>query len=289
MKPFEYLEPRTLDEACALLAKHGAEARALAGGTDLMVRMRRGQWLPRYVVNLKRIPGLDYVEYDAEAGLRIGALTRLNDLGRSAAAREHFPAVAETALKIGSVQVRNLATVGGNLCNAAPSADMAPILIGMQATVRLAGPGGERTVALADFFTGPGQTVLTPGEVMVEIRVPVPPPRTGAAYIKHTVRRAMDIAQVGVAAVVTLAGGHETCAEARIVLGAVAPVPMRATGAEAVLRGRPLTDEALAEAGRVAASEARPIDDVRSSAWYRREMVAVDTRRAVRRAAQAAG
>jgi len=286
MKRIEYFAPTSLEEAIALLDQYGAQARPLAGGTDLLVKMRRKAIAPACLVNLKRIPGLRFIKYDAQAGLRIGALTVLNEVGKSAVVRDRFPMLAQTALQMASVQVRNLATIGGNLCNASPSADMAPPLMALDARVKIVGKEGERVVLLEDFFTGPGTTVLKPDEILIEIRVPNPPPHTVGCYVRHTTRRAMDIARVGAAVVLQVANpgspGAKVCADVRVVLGAVAPTPLRARQAEAVLRGQELTEALLAKMGEAAAGEAQPIDDVRASAWYRREMVRVATVRAAR-------
>ncbi|MFQ6014253.1 MAG: FAD binding domain-containing protein [Anaerolineae bacterium] len=274
MRDFDYCAPTTIEEAIAALVEYDGQAKVLAGGTDLLVQMKHGQKSPRCLVNIKRIPGLRDISYDPEDGLRLGALVTLNEVIRSPLLQQHYPVLPQTAATMAGVQIRNLGTVGGNLCNAAPSADMAPSLIGLGAQVKLVGPGGEQIVPLEDFFTGPGTTVLQRGEIMTEIRVPAPPPGTAAVYLKHTPRRAMDIAVVGVAVVGRIVNP-------KITLGAVAPTPMRARRAEAVLREEVITEELLEEAARIASEECKPIDDVRSSAWYRREMVRVLTRRAV--------
>lgn len=178
-----------------------------------------------------------------------------------------------------SMQIRNLATIGGNLCNAAPSADLAPPLIALEGTAVIAGPDGERRILLDQFFLGPGQTALAPGELLVAVELPVPHPRAAAVYLKNSPRRAMDIAVVGVAA--AIAWLDRRCEVVRIVLGAVAPTPLRARRAENLLLGQEISQERVAEAARTAAQEAQPIDDVRGSAWYRRRMVDVLVRRAL--------
>lgn len=286
MKPFDYLAPRTLAEAVDVLAKHNGEARMVAGGTDLLLKMKAGRLAPKVVVNIKRIPELRCLSFDSH--LTLGALTTLEELRRSPIIRQHYPALAEAAATMASVQIRNLATVGGNLCNAAPSADLAPILIALNAIVRIAGPGGERRAPLGEFFTGPGTTILEPGELMVALKVPRP---TGPAlYLKHSPREHMDIAVVGVG--LSLRWGNTlratasptpTCESARVVLGAVAPTPLRAQRAEEELLGGPLNAERIDRAAKIAAEEAKPIDDVRGSAWYRRRMVEVLVRRGLSR------
>ena len=276
MKPFEYFAPTTLAEACALLARHNGSARMVAGGTDLLLKMKAGRLAPKVIVNIKRLPDLrGLTQLPVTNYLSIGSLTTLEQLRLAPLVREHYPALASAASTMASVQIRNLATVGGNLCNAAPSADLAPILMALNATARIVGPGGERRVALDDFFTGPGATVLTPGELLVSVEVP--PPTGFAVYLKHSPRVCMDIAVVGVG--LSLQLNADQCQSARIVLGAVAPVPLRARRAEAELTGGPLTPERLDRVAHSALTECQPIDDVRGSAWYRRKMVGVLVRR----------
>jgi len=211
----------------------------------------------------------------------VGAAVTMRQAELSGTVQKRYPAIAQGAGVVASVQVRNRATLVGNLCNAAPSADTAPGMIALRAKVRIAGPEGRRTVLLEDFFTGPGKTVLGPGEMVTAVQVPPPAPRTGSAYARHTPRGAMDIAVAGVGVGVTLAPRAGTCEDIRIVLGAVAPTPLRARQAEGVLRGKVPTPELIEQAAEVAAGEARPIDDVRASAGYRRDLVRVLTRRMV--------
>lgn len=284
MKRFDYFEPATLDEAVALLQRYNGQANVLAGGTDLLVEIKEHGRAPEYVVNIKKIPGMSHLSYDDQTGLKFGALATTRQIEIHPLVRANYPSLAQAVSELGSIQVRNRATVAGNICRASPSADTPPPLIAAGAAVRLYGPSGERTVLLEDFFTGPGQTVLQPGELVVEFMVPPPPPHTGQVYLKHGRRRAMELATVGVAVAVTLAG--ELCQEIRIVLGAVAPAPIRARQAEVVLRGQKI-DEALIEAAaETAMQESKPISDVRASAAYRREMVRVLTARAVRQAVE---
>ena len=275
---FEYLSPQTVQEACSLLAQHGDKAKVLAGGTDLMNVMKERVITPEYVIGLRNISDLDYIEADAD-GIRIGALTTLTSLGNSSIVKEKFPCLAEVPGKMATVQIRNMGTVGGNLCNAAPSADTAPILICLGAQAKIAGPNGERVVALEDFFSGPGQTVLEDGEILTEIQVPNQPSNTAGAYFKMS-RVAVDLAIVGVGAVITADG--DTCSDIKITLGAVAPTPIRAKNTEALIKGKKIEDSLIEEAGKTAAEEATPIDDVRGSAFYRTEMVNVLTKRAIR-------
>ncbi len=277
---FNYLEPATIEEAVSLLSKYDGKAKAMAGGTDLLVQIRSKAIKPEYVVDIGCIPGLDYINYDEKQGLRIGALTTIRAIEKSAKLRQIYPAISQAAGLLGSVAIRNVATIGGNLCNAAPSADTAPALIGLSAKATIVGPGGERVVPLEDFFTGPGGTVFKTGELLVEIQVPVPPPDTKGVYLKHS-RTAVDLAVVGVAVIMVLEPGG-VCKDIKIVLGAVAPTPLRAKKAEGVLRGGKIESALIEEAAQVAAGEAQPISDVRASAEYRREIVKVLTRRAIK-------
>jgi CO/xanthine dehydrogenase FAD-binding subunit len=274
MKPFEYFAPATLPEAQQFLAAHNGEARAIAGGTDLLLKMKAGalRAAPKAIVNIKRLPELRGIS-DRQSAVTIGALTTLEELRRSPLIREQLPALAEAANTMASVQIRNLATVGGNLCNAAPSADLAPILIALRAVAVISGPSGERRLPLDEFFVGPGQTVLRPGELLLALEVP--PPAGRSLYLKQSPRQHMDIAVVGVG--LTLQLEADRCESARVVLGAVAPIPWRARRAEAELAGGRLTPERVRRAAWLAAEEAQPIDDVRGSAWYRRRMVEVLT------------
>lgn len=280
---FEYLEARTVEEACSLLSQYKDKAKLIAGGTDLLVSMRRGKITPLYVINAKTIRNLDYIHYDGD-GLRIGALVTLSEIESSPLIRERFPIIADSAHQIGTPQVRNVGTIGGNLCNAAPSADMAPPLIGLGAKAKLKGPKGERAIALAQFFTGPGESRLQIGEMLIEIQVPNPAPHTQGIYLKLPARTAIDIAVVGVAAVVTLDSKNVKIVDAKIVLGAVAPTPMRARQAEDIIKGKTISDELIERAAQVAANEAKPISDVRGSASYRKEIIRVLSNQAITQA-----
>ena len=280
---FEYIAPRTLVEACSLLAEHPKEALALAGGTDLLVKMKQRRIVPRYVVNLKAISGIDYITYDEKDGLRIGALTTVQLLKNSITVRRHCKILAQAAGVESSVQIRNVATLGGNIANASPAADAPLALIALGASLVLTRAGGMREVPLENFFVGPGKTVLHPGEVISEIHVPPLPPRTGGAYLKHAIRRT-DIAIVSVAVVVRL--GEEVCDEAKIALGSVAPTAFRAKRAEQSLTGKRITAELAGEAARLAMEESRPIDDIRGYAGYRMKTVFDITRQAITEATQ---
>jgi carbon-monoxide dehydrogenase medium subunit len=283
---FEYLDPKTIEEACSLLSQHGDKARLIAGGTDLLIIMKHKEVTPQYLVGLKGIPNLDSIDADAE-GVRIGALATLRSIGDSAVVRERFPFLADIAGKMATHQIRNMGTMGGNICNAAPSADTAPSLICLGAKARLVGPKKERVVPVEEFFTGPGETVLKAGEILTEIQVPNQPAHTGGAYLRLT-RLSVDLAVVGVAALVTLEGKGGLCKEARIALGAVAPTPIRAKKAEEVIMGKKIEDGLIEEAAQTASEEARPITDVRGSAPYRTDIVRVLTKRAIGQALEQA-
>src|SRR3990170_1883409 len=277
---FDYLEPQTIQEAVSLLTKYDGKAKVIAGGTDLMNLIRTKMIRAEYVVDIEHVPGLDYVKYDDKGALTIGALTTIRALELSAELKEHHPVISQAAGQLGSMAIRNMGTIGGNLCHASPAADTAPSLIGLGATVKIVGPAGKRTVALEDFFTGPGQTVLQRGEMAVEIQVPSMPRHTQGVYLKHSIRGTADLAIVGVAVIATLDG--ERCQNVKIVLGAVAPTPMRARNAEEVLEGKEIDDALIENAAQAAADESRPITDVRASADYRKEMVKVFTRWAIK-------
>lgn len=277
---FDYLEPHTIKEAVSLVSKYDGRAKVIAGGTDLMNLIRTKMIKPEYVVDIGHVPGLDYVKYDDKGALSIGALTTIRALEMSAEVKEHHPVISQAAGQLGSMAIRNVGTIGGNLCHAAPSAETAPSLIGLGSRVKIVGPAGERTIALEDFFTGPGQTVLQSGEMVVEIQVPSMPPHTKGVYLKHSIRGTADLAIVGVAVIATLDG--ERCMNVKIVLGAVAPTPMRARNAEEVLEGKEMGDALIENAAQAASDESRPITDVRASADYRKEMVKVFTRQAIR-------
>jgi carbon-monoxide dehydrogenase medium subunit len=282
MRRFEYFEPATLGEAAALLARYGGRAQPLAGGTDLLVELKEQLRRADCVVNIKRIPGMAGLSYEPREGLRIGALVTARQIELSQVVSEKYPNLLQAVRELGSIQVRNRATIVGNVCRASPSADTLPPLIADGARVKVFGGKGTRELALEEFFTGPGKTVLGPDELVTEIVLPPMPPRTGKVYLKHGRRKAMELATVGVAVSLTLD------ADVKIVLGAVAPTPIRARQAEALLRGQNLNPGLIEKAAQAAVDESRPISNVRASAGYRRDMVRVLTRRALEQALRAA-
>lgn len=277
MRRFELAVPGSVDECLQILAKRGPDTKVVAGGTDLLPQLKNGVLKPGWVVDLSAVAELRTISDAPDGGLRIGASVTARELELDARVRSRFPALAESAAMVGSVQVRNLATLGGNLCNAAPSADMAPPLLALDAEAVIAGPSGQRRVSMASFFLGVRRTVLGPGELLLEIVVPAQGAHSGGNYLRHTPRRELDIAVVGVASQVTLTGGK--CTAARIALAAVAPVPLRATDAEQALVGQPLTPQQIEQAAELASGAARPIDDHRGSIEFRNHLVRVLTRR----------
>ncbi|RJR41540.1 MAG: xanthine dehydrogenase family protein subunit M [Desulfobacteraceae bacterium] len=277
---FEYHAPATIEEALRFLSQHGARSKLLAGGTDLLVSMKKRTTTPVHLVNLKGIGELRSIDYDARQGLRIGSLATIGDIGRSQVIREKFTALWDAADVMAAPQVRNLGTIGGNLCSAVPSADTAPPLIAMGASVRLLGSKGERILPVEKLFQGPGQSILEPDEILMEVRIPDPPEKSAGAYLKLMRRNAMDLALVGVAVFLRMSVDKGRCEEARIALGAVAPTPIRSVGAERVLAGKGIDEDSASMAGEAAAAEARPITDVRATEEYRRTMVGVLTKRA---------
>jgi aerobic carbon-monoxide dehydrogenase medium subunit len=277
LRTFQYLKPTSLAEALDLLTEHKDRAKVIAGGTDLMIQWKKKLLSPDYLISLRNVPELNFIDYDGS--LRIGSATPHRSLELSPEIRSWFPVISDAVSGLGSVQVRNSATIGGNLCNAAPSADTAPPMLVLEAQVKIASSSGERSVAIEDFFKGPGRTVLQPGEIVTEFSVPQQLPRTGMAYTKHTRRKAMDLPILGVAVLLSFNDDLSTCAKTRIALGVASPTPMRAKKAEAFLEGKSISEQILAEAGEIAASEASPRTTIRGSEWYRRDMIRVLVKR----------
>ncbi len=285
LKPFAYREPKTLREAIRILVGEGPRAATLAGGTDLLVRMKQGVVTPSLLVNLKRIKGLDRIQRPKAGGLSIGTLSTIAALERSALVAKRYPVLAQAAGFLGSPSIRQLATLGGNVGRSSPAADMVPSLVVLKASVIAEGASGKREIPLDTFFKGPGQNALAPAEIITAIVVPDAAPSSGAAYVRLGRREGMDCALVGVAASLTLDGAGSV-AEARLAMASCGPVPLRARGAEAFLSGGGLAEERLREAARLAAGETSPISDMRACADYRREMVEVLAYRALAAAVQ---
>lgn len=287
MARFDYLEPHSLEEALQMLADGGEGTRLVAGSTDFLVRFRTGFWLPEKVVCMQHVPGLGDIDWNEADGLSLGSMATVQTIEQHPIVRQRYPALAAGATAFAGVQVRNLATIGGNACNASPAGDTLPALLAYDAQCRIVGPGGERWLPINEFFLGPGRTALQPGEILTELRLSTPAPNSGGLYIKHSPRGAMDISAVGVASVVSLAY-DATCAVVRIGLGSVAPTPMRAAAAEGRLVGQAPDAGNIAESARIASEATNPISDVRSSAEYRKDMVRVLTQRTLQYAAQTA-
>ena len=282
---FDYFEPTSLDEASGLLREGKGARKPLAGGTDIIIQLRRRAAGAQGLVNLKRISGLLRWSYGPGEGLRLGACTPMRELETSAVVAERFPSIHEAIQVVGSLQLRNLASVGGNLCNASPSADTAPPLMVLGATASVWTDESRReTVPVESFFEGPGASVLGTGELLLSVEVPEPAPLTGDAFERFTPRSAMDIAIASAAAAVTLDAAGERIETARVALGAVAPTPIRALRAEEYVQEREPTPEVLERAGRAAMDECRPIDDIRGSGPYRRELVRILVQRVIGRA-----
>ena len=271
MKPFDYLKPGSMDEALEVL-KTNEHCFALAGGTDLLVTMKSDTAKTKCLVDLKAISGIDAIECDD--GFNIGAMATVREIEKSPLIREKLPVLSEAAATLGSIQIRNRATVGGNLCHGSPAADMAAILMAMDSEVRIASANGERRVKLEQFFTGPGSTVVDPGEILAGIHIPEEMQDYRGIYMKHGPRRAMDIGIVNIGILLDADFDNGLCRRIMIAMGAVGPTPLRALKAESMLNGNHMTPELIAQAAEAAAEEARPITDFRASAEYRKAMVA---------------
>ena len=281
---FEYVSCKTLEEACSLLLKHKGESAVLAGGTDLLVKMKHRKLLPDYLVNIKRIPDLSDIRYDDLQGVRIGALTTIQTIRNSSLIMKKFSVLNQASGILGTPHVRNLATLGGNVCNASPASECAPPLLTLEARARIVGTNGERTVSLEEFFVGPGQSALRSDEILTEIQIPNLPPRAVGIHLKHSTRR-VDVAIANVSVVMVIEGN--TCQDIRIALGAVGPVAFRGKKTEAILRGQRLDrglDALTEQAAQQASDESFPIDDIRGPAAYRKQVVKSLVRQGIERA-----
>jgi carbon-monoxide dehydrogenase medium subunit len=283
---FDYQEPTTLKKALALLEKHGDDARAIAGGTSLVIMMRQRLLTPKVVISLARIPKFDRITYNNKDGLRIGAGARHRDIELSPVVKRHYPLLHETFRKVAQPRIRNMGTIGGNLAAGDPLTDPGASLIALDAEVVLTSSQGRRVLRLDEFFVDYYQTALNTGELLTEIHVP-PPQRPGWSHIKFTPRSVEDFATVGVA--ITLSAKNGVCEDVRLGLNSVASTIVHAKRAEHILRGKAITEALLDEMGEIAATEVDPMDDNRGSAEYKREMVKVLVRRAAKEAIQRAG
>jgi CO/xanthine dehydrogenase FAD-binding subunit len=286
MIDFEYFAPTSLAAALSLLEDHKKGMKVLAGGTDLIVQMKDGRARPAAIVDAKNIPELNRLGWNGDKVFHIGAAVPLSKIIAFPTVRERFGILQQACSLIGSGQIRNRATLGGNICNAAPSADTAPPLLCLGAKAVITGPGGKRTVPMNDFFRGPGQTVVGSNEILVEVEIPAPPSASAGCYLRHTPREEMDIAVVGVASFL-VGSGPRQCREARVALGAVAPTPVMVPQTAALLAGKTLSDKLIEAAAEMAAAAASPVSDVRGSADYRREIIRVLVRRSLQTASEA--
>ncbi|MFN2289591.1 MAG: FAD binding domain-containing protein [Anaerolineae bacterium] len=278
---FDYMQARTADEAVALLQDYGQDARPLMGGTDLFPGLREGRIRPRVLIDVKGLPGMRDLAYEEGTGLRIGAAVTMNELAAHPLVQERYPILAQAAGSVASYQIRNRATIGGNLCNASPCADTAPAVLLLEAEVLAFGPQGERAIAAGDFFLGPGRTAIQPGEFMTGLRIPPAPDGVAARYLKLGRCRTGDLSLVGVG-VVGFEPENGSDYRFRIALGSVAPTPVRAREAEAWLAQNKAGEEAFEEAATRARAAAKPISDVRGTAEYQRAMVRALTLRGLR-------
>jgi carbon-monoxide dehydrogenase medium subunit len=283
---FELFSPESLDEAVALLKEKGKDTFVMAGGTDLLIKRRHQVIHPKTIVSLKKIRGLNRISFTSGKGLSIGATALLGDVARHRTILKTYPAIAKAAGNTANVQIRNMGTVVGNLCNASPAADNAPTLLAMNAELNIVGPQGKRVLPLEDFFLGPGFTALQPAEIVTSVFVPTPPARSGATYLHLSARGRIDCSAASTGVFLTLKGPRID--QLRIFIGACGPTPLRMPKTEKKLIGQKLTKTLAEQAGRQASGESKPISDVRANEDYRSKMVAVLVKRAILEAYQLA-
>jgi len=284
---FEYFAPKTVKEALSLLSRYREEAKIIAGGQSMLVIMKQGLFAPEYLIDIKGISALDYIKYDEGKGLRIGALTIHRAIEKSPVIQKHFGVLSEMESNVATIQTRNWGTIGGNLCHGDPAGDPAPVLIALNAKLKLASSVGERIIDTEEFSKDYLEVALQTGEMLTEIQVPIPPARTGTAYEKLMVMKG-DMGIIGAAVSITLSGRDGVCKDARIALSNAASVPLRVKEAEKVLVGKTINDNLLTKAGEVASTEVSPPVDVHGSAEYRREMVKVFVKRVAQMALERA-
>ena len=283
MKNFDYLEPKTVAEACALLKQHGGEAKVFAGGAHLTILMKQGLLEPKTLVNIKKIPELKGIRFDADEGLTVGALVTHRELETSALVHEKFPVLCEAEREVANIRVRNMGTVGGNLASGEPLTDLAQIFIALDGKVKISGPNGQRTMAVEELFLDFYTTSLAEDEILTQVVLPPQPPRSGIDYIRFSSSSVVDKPAAGVAVRVSL-NADATVGTARIVLGCVGATPVRARKAESLLTGKKITPELAQEAGTIAAQECTPTSDLRGSELYKRAIVKTLVRRAALKA-----
>ena len=288
MEAIDYTAPKTLDEALKVMAANGDRARVLAGGTDLLVQLRGGRRSADVVVDSKFIPELNELSYDAQRGLTIGAAVPCYKIYEDQDVSSKYPGITDAATLIGSIQIQGRATLGGNLCNSAPSADAIPPIIVLGGVANISGPNGSRQVPVEDFCTGPGQNVLQPGEILVSINMPTPQAHSGANYLRFIPRNEMDIAVAGVGSSVVLDASGQNFVSGRIALASVAPTPVFAKDAGDSLAGKPVADATIDDAAEKAMADAKPINDMRGTIKQRVHLVGVLTRRTLNTAVKRA-
>ncbi len=281
---FEYVSPETIPETLTLLDEYGREAKVLAGGTDLISEMKWGEYKPDYVIALSHVSGLDSIEYDEKEGLKLGAMCKIAQIEKSDVIKKNYPLLSQAASVLASMEIRNRATIGGNLCTAAPSADMPPSLLALEAKAVIATKDGERVLPLEEFFAGPKKTILNHDEILVRLEVPSMKPNSAGEYVKFGRRRAMEIAMIGVAALLTVEPEENRCIDAKLALATAAPTPIRAKEAEKKLTGKKLKADIIEEAAQMASREASPRTSWRTTEEYRRDLIPVLVRRAIQAA-----
>jgi carbon-monoxide dehydrogenase medium subunit len=289
MRNFDYLEPKSIAEACALLKQHGGEAKVFAGGSHLTILMKQGLYQPKALINIKRIPELKGIRFDAAEGLIIGALVTHRELETSELVKAKFPVLCEAERQVANIRVRNMGTVGGNLASGEPLTDLSQIFISLDGKVRITGPNGKRASSIEELFVDFYTTTLAEDEILTEIVIPPLPERSGIEYIRFSSSSVVDKPSAGVAVRLTLASSSETVRAARIVLGCVGATPVRARNAEALITGKKLMPELAEEAGKVASQECSPTSDLRGSEQYKRAIVHTLVRRAAAKAYERAG
>ena len=281
---FEYIEPHSVEEAVKWMAAYKGKAKFMAGGTDVIVQMKMGRAHPEAIIDLSRIPGLRYLI--VEDGLRIGVLTTFRQIERDGFIQRRYTALHEAAKAVTSIQIKTMGTLGGNLCHGSPAADSAPPLIGFGARVKMIEGDKERVIPLETFFTGPGETLLNREELMVEIQVPEPGANTGSAFLKLG-RVSADLAKISVAVVIERE--QDLCRDCKMVMGSVAEIPLRTKEAEKILIGKKFKEDLVQKASLQVSEDIKPINDIRSTAWYRKEVSKVLVRDAINLAWERAG
>ena len=288
MEAFDFASPKSLDEALGVLASHGDRARMIAGGTDILVQMRAGRRTADVVVDVKDIPELNEISYDAQQGLVLGAAVPCYRIYEDQAVASAYPGLIDCVSLIGGIQIQARASIGGNLCNAAPSGDSIPAVIALSGVCNIASANGTRQVPSEDFCTAPGQNVLEPGEMLVSVSFPAPAANSGTNYQRFIPRNEMDIAVAGVGSHVVLDASGQNFVSARIALASVAPTPVFCRDAGAGLAGQPVSDAAIQEASEKAMADAKPINDMRGTIRQRTHLIGVLTRRTLNRAIERA-